>query len=90
MIRFRMLQRRDDLAGVDDLVAELALGRRALLRQVAEGTVCGRWFTHPHLPTQYDALGYLQTDTCVYLRPAGHDHGCVCEHDFAAPRLSRR
>jgi len=65
MIRFRMLQRRADLAGVDDLVAELALARRALLRQVAVGTQCGRRFTHPHLPTQYHALGYLLTDTCV-------------------------
>ena len=82
MIRLRMLQRRDDLAGVDDLGAELALARRALLRQVAEGRLCGRRFTHPRRPTRYDALGYLLTDTCTCLRPAGHDHGCVCEHDL--------
>src|SRR5215831_8707949 len=82
MIRFRMLQRRADLAGVDDLVAELALGRRALLRQVAGGTLCERRFTHLHLPTQYNALGYLLTDTCACLRPSGHDLGCLCEHDI--------
>ena len=90
MIRFRVLQRRDDLAGADDPVAELALARRALLRQVADGTLCGRRFTHPRRPTQYDALGYLLTDVCTCLRLAGHDRGCVCEHDFEAPRLPRR
>jgi hypothetical protein len=36
-----MIQRRGDLAGIDDLVAELALARRALRRQVAAGTLWG-------------------------------------------------
>jgi len=31
-----MAQRRDDLAGVDDLVAEQAFARRALLRRLAD------------------------------------------------------
>ena len=79
-----MIQPREDLAGIDDLVAELALARRALLRQVAEGTLCGRRFTHPHRPTQYNALGYLLTDTCACLRAAGHDRGCR-EHYATRP-----
>src|SRR5262249_51271929 len=31
---------------------------------------------------QLTALGYLVTDTCVCLRPTGHDCGCWCEHGF--------
>jgi hypothetical protein len=80
MIRLRILQRPEDLAGVDDPIAERALARRARLRQLFEGTLCGRRFTHPRLLTQYDALGYLLTDTCACLQPAGHYRGCVCEH----------
>jgi len=82
MIRFRMLQRRDDLSGVDDLAAELALARRARLRQVAAGILCGRRFSHPRQPTLLGALGYPVTEICVCLRPSGHDRGCVCEHDI--------
>ena len=75
---------RDDLAGVDDLVAELALARRALLRHVADSPSprCERRFTHPRRPTAFNALGYLVTVTCACLRPAGHDCGCWCEHGF--------
>jgi hypothetical protein len=77
-----MIQRRDDLAGVDDFIAELGLARRALLRHLADCVRCGRRFTHPRRPTQFDALGYLVTDTCACLRPSGHDHGCLCEHNI--------
>jgi len=79
-----MIQRRDDLAGGDDFVAELGLARRALLRHLADSTgpVCGRRFTHPRRPTQFDALGYLVSDTCACLRLSGHDRGCLCEHDM--------
>ncbi len=77
-----MSQHPDDLAGVDDFLAEHALARRALLRHLDDGTLCGRRFTHPRRPTQFDTLGYLEVDICVCLRPSGHDRGCVCEHDF--------
>jgi len=43
----RMAQRRDDLAGVDDLVAEQAFARRALLRRLADEPSCVR--SHPGL-----------------------------------------
>jgi len=72
-----MLQRRDDLAGIDDFAADLALARRARQRLAA---VCGRLFTHLRRPTQFDALGYLLVDTCACILPRGHDDGCVCEH----------
>ncbi len=79
-----MIQRRYDLAGVDDFVAELALARRTIRRHLAGETssLCRRRFTHPRRPTQFDALGYLVSDTCVCLRPSGHDRGCRCEHDI--------
>jgi len=49
--------------------------------EVGEAALCGRRFTHPCLPTQFDALGYLVVEICV--PPAeGHDHGCWCEHDI--------
>jgi hypothetical protein len=73
---------RDDLTGVDDFIAELSFARRALQRHLGDGTLCGRRFTHPRGPTEFDALGYLVTDTCTCLRPSGHDHGCVCGHDI--------
>jgi len=75
-----VIPRRDDLSGVDDFVAELAFARRALLRHLADCTLCARRFTHRRRPTQYDALGYLVNDTCACLRPSGHDRGCLCEH----------
>jgi len=75
-----VIPRRDDLSGVDDFIAELAFARRALQRHLADCTLCARRLTHPRRPTQYDALGYLVLDTCVCLRPSGHDRGCWCEH----------
>ena len=79
-----MTARREDLAGADDVVAELAFARRALLRHQADSPSprCGRRFTHPRRPTEFDALGYLVTVTCACLRPSGHDRGCWCEHGF--------
>jgi hypothetical protein len=74
--------RPDDLTGADDLIAELALARRALQRHLADGTLCGRRFTHSRRPMQFDARGYLVTDACSCLRPTGHDRGCLCEHDI--------
>jgi hypothetical protein len=72
----------DDVHGVDDWIAEIALARRALQRQLAgELTLlCRRRFTHPHRPTQFDALGYVVNDICACVRAVGHDHGCWCEH----------
>jgi hypothetical protein len=78
----KIFSRRDDLTGIDDLVAELALARRALQRHPADRTLCGRRFTHSRRPMQFDARGYLVIDTCSCLRPAGHDRGCMCEHDI--------
>jgi hypothetical protein len=59
-----MTPRRDDLAGIDDCLAERALARRARHREVGEGALCGGRFA-PHLPTQFDALGYLMNDICA-------------------------
>ena len=72
----------DDLHGVDDLIAEIALARRALQRRVANELtlLCRRRFTHPHRPTQFDELGYVVNDICACVRAVGHDHGCWCEH----------
>jgi len=77
-----MVQQRSDLAGADDLVAELALARRGLQRHLADDSLCRRRFTHPRRPTQYDARGYLVIDTCACLRPSGHARGCLCDHDM--------
>jgi len=77
-----MIHRRNDVAGIDDFIAELAFARRALQSHLADCTLCGRRFTHPRCPTQFDALGYLVTDTCACLRPSGHDLGCLCQHDI--------
>ena len=40
----------DDLAGVDDFIAEHALARRALVRHLADWTLCERQITHPRRP----------------------------------------
>ena len=77
-----MIPRRDDLSGVDDFVAELVFARRAMQRHLADCTLCGRQITHPRRPSEFDALGYLEVNTCTCIRPAGHDHGCWCEHDI--------
>jgi hypothetical protein len=79
-----MIGRRDDLAGVDDFVAELALSRRARLRSLAEtpSSLCGRRFTHPRWPAEVNPSGYLVVDTCACVRLGGHEDGCVCEHDI--------
>src|SRR5438445_13863607 len=75
-----MIQR-DNLAGVDDSAAELALARRARLRSLAAApSRCRRRFMHPRQPSQLDSRGYLLIETCPCLRPSGHDDGCVCEH----------
>jgi len=72
-----MIQRRGDLAGIDDLVAELALARRALRRQVAAGTLCGGGGS-PIRTCQPVRRTWTPPDRYVC---AGHDHGGVCEHD---------
>ena len=79
-----MTQRRDDILGIDDSIAELGLARRALLRELAHEPIvrCARRLNHPHRPTQFGPLGYFVTDTCACLRPSGHDLGCLCEHDI--------
>ena len=75
-----MLVRRNDLTGIDDRIAERALARRARQRQMAESAWCGRRFTHPRLPTQYDELGYLAVEICVCVRPGDHERECFCAH----------
>jgi hypothetical protein len=70
--------RPDDIRGVDDVVAELALARRERLRALARrpSSPCGRRFKHLREPGQRD----LQIETCVCLLPSGHAGGCICEH----------
>jgi len=79
-----ILRRNDDLAGVDDFVAEIALTRRARQR-LLDGTsssLCRLRFTHPCQSTQFDERGFLVVDTCECVLPADHDDGCVCGHDI--------
>jgi hypothetical protein len=52
-----MIQRSDDLAGVDDFIAEHALARRALVRHLADWTLCRQPIAHPRRPSEFDALG---------------------------------
>jgi hypothetical protein len=78
-----MTARRDDLAGLDDFIAEHALARRALLRHLADGILCGRQITHLRRPSGLDAFDYPAVNTCTCIRAAGHNHGCWCEHDIA-------
>ena len=65
-----------DISGIDDFIAQLALTRRARLRHMADGTLCGRQMTHPRRPSDH------AQNRCTCIRPAGHDHGCLCEHDI--------
>jgi hypothetical protein len=78
------VRRDDNLRGVDDFVAEIALARRARERSLAEApsSLCGRRFTHPRWPAQVNESGYLVVETCGCLRLSGHEDGCVCEHDI--------
>ncbi len=79
-----MILRRDDtLHGADDFVAEVALAKRARQPRLAgTSSLCGRRFTHPRQPTQFDERGYLVVDTCECTLLADHDDGCVCGHDI--------
>ena len=58
----------DDLRGVDDWIAEIALAWRARQRHLA-GELCRRRFTHQR-----------REAPCACVRPVGHDHDCLCEH----------
>jgi hypothetical protein len=77
----------DDLAGIDDFIAQEALTRRARLRQLVDAANfstpgvppsarCVRRFAHPRRPTEFDAL----VDTCACVRASGHGHACLCGH----------
>jgi len=69
----KLFWRLDDLAGVDDRIAEQALARRAQLRAAAPISWCRPRFSHPLEATQFN-------DTCACLLPMDHDGGCLCEH----------
>jgi len=61
---------RDDLAGVDDAIAEQALAKRAQLRQGAPSNWwCRRRFRHPRVAIQFEERQFL-TDGQVRVRPA--------------------
>jgi hypothetical protein len=76
---------RDDVAGVDDFAAELALARRARQRRLAVTCTswCGRRFTHPRQPTQLDARRFLLIETCECVLLCSDDDGYVCGHNIA-------
>ena len=78
-----ILRRDDNLRGLDDFVAEIALAKRARQRPLAgpPSSLCGLRFTHPREPTQFDARGFLVVDTCGCILLIAHDGGCVCGHD---------
>jgi hypothetical protein len=78
-----ILRHDDNLHGTDDLVAEIALARRARQRYLATApSSCGRRFTHPRWPAELDARGHLLIYTCPCLRPLDHDGCCMCEHNI--------
>ncbi len=85
----------DDLRGVDDLIAEIALTRRVRQRHLVETLSaparpltalvrvgCRRRFMHPRGPTPFEAQGFLVVETCGCLLLLNHDDGCVCEHEI--------
>lgn len=78
----RISQRPDDLAGVDDFLAEHAFARRALQRHLASApsTQCRRRFIHPREPLRFDTRRFIVIDACRCLLSMGHDDGCFCEH----------
>jgi hypothetical protein len=72
---------RDDLAGVDDPLAEEALARRARQRQGAAASWwCRRRFRHPREAIQFTEPQFLFVDTCACVLPTDHDGDCLCEH----------
>jgi hypothetical protein len=78
------VRRDDNLRGVDDFVAEIALARRARERSLAEAPdpLCGRRFTHPRWPAEVNPSGYSMVDTCECVLLSDHDDGCVCGHNI--------
>jgi hypothetical protein len=78
-----ILRRHESLHGIDDIVAEIALAKRARQRQlIGTPTLCRRRFIHPRQPAQFDEQGFLLVDTCECVRLGGHDDGCVCAHNI--------
>jgi hypothetical protein len=78
-----ILGRDDNLRGVDDFVAEIALAKRARPRLAGmPSSLCGLRFTHPREPTQFDARGFLVVDTCGCILPSDHDDACMCGHNI--------
>ena len=79
-----ILRRYDNLRGVDDFVAEIALAKRARQRLLAgtSSPLCGLRFTHQRQPTLLDARGLLVVDTCECVLLSDHDYGCVCGHNI--------
>ena len=73
----------NDISGIDGFIAQLALTRRARLRQLANDSGasarCGLRFEHPRRPAEVDAFGPV-IDTCACVRASGHDFGCWCAH----------
>ena len=80
----KIFGQREDVAGLDDFVAEIALAKRERRRRLTDtpGSFCGRRFTHPRQPTQFDERGYLVVETCKCTLLSDHDDGCVCGHDI--------
>jgi hypothetical protein len=72
---------RDDLAGIDDPIAEQALAKRAQLGQgAAPNWWCWRRFSHPREAIQFNERQFLADDTCACVLPTDHDGDCLCEH----------
>jgi hypothetical protein len=54
----------------------------------APSLLCGRRFTHPRRPTQFDALGYLVADTCVFILPTGHATAAYASTTLSASSIA--